>query len=578
MPPTQESPFRSPSSHPKHVVVWPEREPSILRSSGRLREVQTRNNHSKRYVKRLRNQRFKILLDPWPNMVAAHRSDIQGDLYQPMTLPLLLNAHGRNPPSDFAGADADFARLRSVIKAIVSLFLNRYTMLLNRFTENTMKKYGTLIFWDDYKDAPGPEPEPEDVIESTGFEYLAVMTAEAPYRLPAKLDLGRIESIYVEMFSELQQQPHYIRTMQAKYANTISSTKDLPKDYLKALVKFCYFLNKVDKGHLSQLKIAGPSAPPVRHFVDFNKMNIMTIGHPRSKVENNMAWLLNMLWEDGQALFLAGMRLTVDEPERLIEIEPEAKQLISPYIVALIGDFSFVTKCIRQLDTYHLWASGFENVAVDLQDQIDNEYGEASQAPGGFIATKNIYYPIDKRRTKENIEVLREAESNLDTLWGNIDSIMYKVEPEPKKDHARASGDKSIPIQLFGVESLYKPLLTLYFDAVAKIKKYKVKTKGTPAPTTATEEEEDLAVVEKLDKQPTFSIDAPMLKIPWTGFLHAMVSVGFLAQFQSTRLDVERAIQCHEPHPRGKIPLWKARWHERSLKRVYGWLGGKEGK
>ena len=79
-----------------------------------------------------------------------------------------------------------------------------------------------------------------------------------------------------------------------------------------------------------------------------------------------------------------------------------------------------------------------------------------------------------------------------------------------------------------------------------------------------------------LDPQPHFELDQRALKVfktlfhqqsvsatpgevAWKDFLHAMVSTGFIPeklygsawQFQPTRLDVERSIMFHEPHPTG---------------------------
>ncbi|KAB5542671.1 hypothetical protein GE09DRAFT_1225591 [Coniochaeta sp. 2T2.1] len=67
-------------------------------------------------------------------------------------------------------------------------------------------------------------------------------------------------------------------------------------------------------------------------------------------------------------------------------------------------------------------------------------------------------------------------------------------------------------------------------------------------------------------------------EVAWTDFLQALPEVGFAAQklyggvwhFQPSRLDVERSIQFHEPHPRGKIPFLVARRHGRQLARAYG--------
>jgi hypothetical protein len=130
--------------------------------------------------------------------------------------------------------------------------------------------------------------------------------------------------------------------------------------------------------------------------------------------------------------------------------------------------------------------------------------------------------------------------------------------------------------------------------------KVKAKTKGVPSEVR----DDNVATPEDVgsmshDTQPTFSVDARALKVfrtlffnpevtstpgsvPWNDFLHAMVSTGFAAeklygsvwQFSPTRLDVERGIHFHEPHPSGKIPFEVARQHGRRLARAYGWFGG----
>jgi hypothetical protein len=66
------------------------------------------------------------------------------------------------------------------------------------------------------------------------------------------------------------------------------------------------------------------------------------------------------------------------------------------------------------------------------------------------------------------------------------------------------------------------------------------------------------------------------------GFLHAMASFGFSAvklyglvqQFQSTKLNVERNIQFHESHSRGKLPFKAVRHFGRRFNRAYDWPGG----
>jgi hypothetical protein len=58
-----------------------------------------------------------------------------------------------------------------------------------------------------------------------------------------------------------------------------------------------------------------------------------------------------------------------------------------------------------------------------------------------------------------------------------------------------------------------------------------------------------------------------------TGFA-AQKLYGSIWQFTPTKLDVERSIQFHEPHPAVKIRFQVARRMGRRLTRAYGWHGG----
>ena len=103
----------------------------------------------KRWMKRTREQRRKVLLSVWQDMATSHRPDFeaftkeseqqresgtryedaylfpninQEDLLKPRTMPLLLNARGRNTPDAFAMYDYNSTHLGQVSKAIVPVF------------------------------------------------------------------------------------------------------------------------------------------------------------------------------------------------------------------------------------------------------------------------------------------------------------------------------------------------------------------------------------------------------------------------------------------------------------------------
>lgn len=234
------------------------------------------------------------------------------------------------------------------------------------------------------------------------------MIAEAPYRVPAQLDLGRIKSLLrtrasaaedhlwalredpgyladllseakehrnemikeidsnthpslrpgrqgifwarivsnvlfeahfeLEVYSELGRQAQELQTLHAKHAAAMSPTKDLPEEFLAAMLKFRFYLDKASKGPLEQLKASVAASPPMRRFyvrqpptdVNSTRLQVMSRrGVNMSKIESQLTWLLSTLWEDSQQLFLVRLPLALDELERLLLAEPEAKDLVS---------------------------------------------------------------------------------------------------------------------------------------------------------------------------------------------------------------------------------------------------------
>lgn len=78
---------------------------------------------------------------------------------------------------------------------------------------------------------------------------------------------------------------------------------------------------------------------------------------------------------------------------------------------------------------------------VDRTDEIEREYGEWTKLWARMVTGLNdnhlfqaarlcdpsdnrLFYPSDKRRTKENTEALRRAEHNLDSFWAIVDRVV----------------------------------------------------------------------------------------------------------------------------------------------------------
>ncbi|KAF7118920.1 hypothetical protein CNMCM5793_008556 [Aspergillus hiratsukae] len=676
------------------------------------------------------------------------------DLEQTRPLLLFLNARSRYQPHCFAHTDYHAPHLGHGSGVISSAFLNLHTMMFTGRT--TPETYGELIAWDDNDEAlfwlhhgqgfhPGhglllleiqqriyeflldctrqilhdiPETAlikdfpvlPEPAMKEEGdWHSLAAVAADAPYRLPAQLDLASLEGIIdakrsaaedhlialredpgyfadvvneykehrveiirdtngqahptlalhiqplfwnrvlqnvvpeaymsLEMWSTLHSLVADLRQLIAKYQDRISPEKDLPTDLYNAFVYLKYVLEQFAIGPVNQLKIAAPASPPLRSLfarqpqqAGTSKMIAETRpGVSRTDNQGGLLCILETLW-DSHKVHLAGRKTLMDELERLVQSDPKNKELVSSQVASIISDLAVMSECIHQIDLYQPWASTFENGFEERRDEIQKEYSNLTSGWDKFLVSfegtslaklgspedGRFHYPAEKRRNRENVELMRSAERNLDAFWRAVDSLMpvtrgmtrrnavYKVLTripgnlqrtpawvEPEKRPAKVTGlEKSLADLQF--ELVHRTEKTIE-PVTAPVPKKKVKSQGKPSmPDKAVEPE--LPVEDECDRQPTFKVDKRALKvfstlfyqpsqnaqpgeIPWNDFLHAMGSTAFTVeklygsvwQFTPRNLDVERSIQFHEPHPIAKIPFRIARRIGRRLNRAYGW-------
>ncbi|OBR02125.1 hypothetical protein CH63R_14426 [Colletotrichum higginsianum IMI 349063] len=407
-------------------------------------------------------------------------------------------------------------------------------------------------------------------------------------------------NLELEAYSQLHRQAKELQQLHTKYAQSLSPTEDLPGEFLGPILKFRHYLNQTAKGPMQELKQKVVASPPMRRFfVREPPVSITTSmiqvrsksGVKMSKTESHLIWLLRTLWDDGQDLFFVGLPLLLDELERLLQAEPQAKELVSAQVARDIGNLSILSQCINQLEMYHPWARGFESMMVDREAGIRQEFTERTKPWARMLAAldeKNLHrvaelgnpsgnkfaYPSEKRRNKENTEALRQAESNLDDFWAAIDRLLYdgcgslkgtalesvlsqqrslQRTPEwvQQPDGATIETQQHRSTQAV-VESIYKPLSTLYFELPGRHQggseqtpippKRKTKTKSATAEETPQGNTAGLRTIASDDATvPLIQVDARALKVfralffdpavtstpgevQWKDFLYAMTS------------------------------------------------------
>ncbi|QSZ29954.1 hypothetical protein DSL72_004472 [Monilinia vaccinii-corymbosi] len=419
----------------------------------------------------------------------------------------------------------------------------------------------------------------------------------------------------------LYQQAALLCTLKKKYDDEISYDKQLPKEYLVAILKFRE-LCEAPINYLQNIQ----SSPPLRHHFTRAPQAPGTIDmHIMPKDEDSpffhKPWgLLLILW-DREQRDLFGLTNVIDAFEQLMQ-DPEESKNISSYIADRFSDLAILSRALYEVDNYQPWAATFD-------DEFNAKYMDAvlkGIVPLAMPHDGKFKYPINKKRTKQNTEQLIMAEKNLDHFWAKFDASWKRLTrkgidacfgdyPPRKRGEIQrtAAWVEPLPIKTTTQpQAKQEPQAKEWThndenDKVkTKSKKEKVKTKGTPQPTTQAEAQpENFEVSPQLEAQRKVEVPHHLIRVfntlfftpgqnstpgdvPWIEFLKAMAEMGFAAQklygsvWQFTpvskeigeKTGAEKSIQFHQPHPGVKIDFTVARRMGRRLMRSFGWWHG----
>ena len=448
----------------------------------------------------------------------------------------------------------------------------------------------------------------------------------------------------LEYWNELHRQVQEIREFQRRYEDKVNVDKDLPEEYLCSLLKFQRYLWEASLSKMDILRPLAHSSPPLKHAyyystVDHYKPGIMKTsrkpGMKPDKVEYDLLRLINTLVRDGKFLSVLGFVSIVDELERLIRREKMAKKLISANMAGFFSDLSVIGAALREVNNYHPWSRTFKSAAATRNSSIEEEFNrrldswikvcDSADGPNkqkiydlGTPKGSRFYYPVDKKRSKANVESMRSAEQELDSFWRALDenlstrnvqgTVVWRLLSQDKCLHRTPEWIEPKKIaKSEPVSSLERPLSEIYIDlerrtertidsTVSPIKDPKRKRRGFS--TVARDDLEPAEIPNEPIIQQVFRLDARPLRVfrtlfytpnlngtpgtvPWNDFLQAMIATGFAVQklygsvwqFSPHDLNVQRSIHFHEPHPGGSFSYQAARRIGRRLNRAYGWEG-----
>jgi hypothetical protein len=326
--------------------------------------------------------------------------------------------------------------------------------------------------------------------------------------------------------------------------------------------------------------------------------------------------------------------------DRLVQGNPECKAMMSERLLSLLTDVSVLAECLRQIA---LWKASPKVMAIEHSDchyvyKIDNlndflgwfgkKDGDHSSysLPNHHIYPyeEKLFYPAHKRRTRDNVDAMRQAEANLDRFWAIIGETYEKETGIYRHSLVQAILDEGGELKRTAPwpeqaavktepkekpEYEYQPLsrmihnkemqITGAFDKLAVEEKIKTKTRGSPTYHAETDNDQAAQAVSIPPCETSIIVDQRTHKVfktifytpttdtgdlpkavKWAEFKRAMTRVGFAVeklqgsawQFTpSVDSNAERNISFHEPHPDSDVPYVMAKRFGRRLGRVYGW-------
>jgi hypothetical protein len=243
-----------------------------------------------------------------------------------------------------------------------------------------------------------------------------------------------------------------LQDLSLKYAHKITIGEDLPPDYLKLFTDTRFFLENFSLDLISAIKTMYPSSPPLRRYYrllnearsDDAILTPVRIRHINVSEASNpiVHHVLEMLqrFEDKKLRKRVTLPVLLDELERLMRDEPDAKDFISPLLTAYFSKLSIVVACLDQFHQYQPWAKRIEQDIRDDLQQFYFEYGQLicpwtdiSDTAPKFTTTEiykvgnpkdgKFYYPANKPRSRETVKAMIAAETALDLFWKKADSV-----------------------------------------------------------------------------------------------------------------------------------------------------------
>lgn len=176
------------------------------------------------------------------------------------------------------------------------------------------------------------------------------------------------------------------------YDGGLDPLQDLPKDCFDLLSETRYFIENISADLIDMVLKDSYACPRLRkfHFREsgsgFHTRCYLIQTIESDALEDRLAMrllrLLNNLKDKGVRNYFTS-HVVLDEYERFMQEEPQAKELISPLMASHISQLSILTECLQHFHQFQPWARAVEHNIAQNQDKYIMWYDTTMKKWGG---------------------------------------------------------------------------------------------------------------------------------------------------------------------------------------------------
>lgn len=243
-------------------------------------------------------------------------------------------------------------------------------------------------------------------------------------------------------FDEIVRQVNDLTLLHARHHNRVKPGVSLPSDLSMAFQNLRFLLDAAKIDLIRTLRVGLIPSPPFRQFCsrepqDPQTSKIRAIYQPprQNNAVKHIMPFFNILFDDKQ-LRLFGLHTVVDEIGRLMQSDSGVKAVITPWIAERLSSLAVVSECLHQLHLFKPWSRKSED-DMEINDSTIRSIYQKSFKDWAPVVKINfegsqVYryadptdgkfnYPAQRRRNKQDVEIMRKAEAHLDAFWEAVD-------------------------------------------------------------------------------------------------------------------------------------------------------------